>query len=86
MSELEDKLPTLLPLSQQLILSYTRFLREVRPSSYLGQTQSLAGNSNLYIRFGDPKSEVAATMYCFKGSTLCYSAFDWILGLTNLAQ
>ena len=38
------------------------------------------------MSFVDPKNEVSAPMYCFEGSTLCYSAFVWILGLTNLGK
>ena len=40
----------------------------------------------LYMRFIDPKSEKSAHMYCFEATPLRYSAFTWIMGLTNLAQ
>ncbi len=63
-----------------------RFLREVSPSSYLGQTQGLAGNSKVIYEVCDSKSEKSAPMYYFEGTPLRYSAFAWILGLTNLAQ
>ena len=52
----------------------------------LGKRRAWREIQNLYMRFVDPKSEVSAPMYCFEGSPLCYSAFAWILGLTNLAQ
>ena len=75
------------PFPQNFVIVEPRFLREVSPSRFLGQTQGLAGNSkSIYEEFVDPKSEVSAPMYFFEGSTLRYSAFAWILGLTNLAQ
>ena len=52
----------------------------------LGECRAWREIQNLYMRFVDPKSEVSAPMYCLEGSTLRYSAFAWILGLTNLAQ
>ena len=52
----------------------------------LGERRAWREIQNLYMRFVDPKSEVSSPMYCFEGSTLRYSAFAWILGLTNLAQ
>ena len=52
----------------------------------LGEHRAWREIQNLYMRFVDPKSEVSAPMYYFEGSPLHYSAFAWILGLTNLAQ
>ena len=52
----------------------------------LGKCRAWREIQNLYMRFVDPKSEVAAPMYCFEGSPLHYSVFAWILALTNLAQ
>ena len=63
-----------------------RFFSEVSLSSYLGQTEGLAGNSNSIYEVGDFKSEKSAPMYCFEVTPLHYSACTWIVGLTNLAQ
>ena len=67
---------------------YTRstFFGEVSPSSYLEQTEGLAGNSKLIYEVCDSQSEKSAPMYCFEGTSLHYSEFTWIVGLTNLAQ
>ena len=63
-----------------------RFLREVSPSSYLGQTQGLAGNSKPIYEVCDSKGEKSAPMYCFKGTPFRYRAFALIVGMTNLDQ
>ena len=52
----------------------------------LGECRAWREIQNIYMKFVDPKREVSAPMYCFEGSTLRYSMFTWILGLTNLAQ
>ena len=44
-----------------------RFFSEVSPSSYLGQTEGLAGNSKPIHEVCDSKSEKSAPMYCFEG-------------------
>ena len=59
---------------------------KVSPSSYLGQTEGLAGNSKPKYEVYDSKSEKSAPMYCFEGTSLHYREFTWIVGLTNLAQ
>ena len=61
----------------------SRFLREVSSSNYVSWGNAGLGweIQNLYLRFVDPKSEISAPM-----SPLFYSAFAWILRLTNLAQ
>ena len=64
----------------------TRFFSEVSPSSYFGRTEGLAGNSKPIYNVCDSKSEKSSLMYCFEGTPLQYSAFTWIVGLTNLAQ
>ena len=46
-------------------------LREVNPSSYLGQTQGLARISRAIYEVWDYKSEKSAPMYCFKGTIMC---------------
>ena len=63
-----------------------RFFSEVSPSSYLGQTEGLVRNSSPMYEVCDSKSEKSAPMYYFEGTLLGYSAFAWIVGLTNLAQ
>jgi hypothetical protein len=64
----------------------SRYFSKVSPSSYLGQTEGLAGNSKPIYEICDSKSEKSAPMYCFEGTPLSYSAFTWIMGLTNLAH
>ena len=59
---------------------------EVSPSTYLARTEGLAGNSKPIYEVCDSKSEKSDPMYCFEGTPLRYSAFTWIVGLTNLAQ
>jgi hypothetical protein len=63
-----------------------RFFRDVSPSSYLGQTESLTGNSKPTYEDCDYKSEKSAPMYCFEGTPSHYSVFTWTVGLTILAQ
>ena len=53
--------------------SITSFFREVSPSSYLGQTEGLAGNSKPIYEVCDSKSEKSAPMYCFEGTSLSLS-------------
>ena len=48
--------------------------------------EGLTGNSKPTYEICDSKSEKSAPMYCFTGTSLCYSVFVWIVGLTNLAQ
>ena len=43
-------------------------------------------NSKPIYEVCDSKSEKSAPMYYFEGTLLGYSAFAWIVGLTNLAQ
>ena len=54
----------------------------------LGECRAWREIQNLYMRFVDPKREVSAPMYLlFQGVHFkSYSAFAWILGLTNLAE
>ena len=46
----------------------TWFFGEVNPSSYLWQTEGLAGNSKPIYEVCDSKSEKSAPMYCFEGT------------------
>ena len=48
-------------------------LSDVSPSSYLGPTKGLAGNSKPTYEVCDSKSEKFTPMYCFEGTPLRYS-------------
>ena len=52
----------------------SRFFSQVSPSSYLGRTEGLVGNSKPTYEVCDSKSEKSAPMYCFEGTPLHYSA------------
>ena len=60
-----------------------KFFIEVSPSSYLGQTEGLAGNSKPIYEVCDSKSEKSASIYRFEGTPFLYIAFTWIVGLTT---
>ena len=68
-----------------MIQCNSRFFNEVSPSSYLGQTEGLAGDSKPIYEVCDSKSEKSAPMYCFEGTPLRYNTFAWIVGLTMVA-
>ena len=65
---------------------FSRFFSEISPSSYLGPTEGLAGNSKPIYDVCDSKREKSAPLYYFEGTHLRYSASAWIVGLNNLAQ
>ncbi len=54
-----------------MLLINSRFFNQVSHSSYLGQTEGLAGNSKRIYEVCDSKSKKSAPMYCFKGTPLC---------------
>ena len=61
-------------------------LCQVRHSGYLGRMQGLAENSKSICEICDSKSEKSAPQVYLQGTSLCYTAFVLIVGLTNLAQ
>ena len=73
-------------MSQHKQYYVSRFISQVSPSNYFGRTEGLVGNSKPIYEVCDSKSEKSSPMYCFEGTPLRYSAFAWIVGLTNLAQ
>ena len=62
---------------------WSRFFSEVSPSRYLGRTEDFEANAKPIYEVCDSKSEKSGPMYCFEGTPLRYSAFAWIVRLTN---